>query len=430
MRVKYLYIIIIVTFFSFKCLNAENENVSFKSGNRVFHEDIFTVQMHLQGDRLEPPVIHLNGSKRLQLEFDLLADQSMDLSYRIFHCDHQWKKSQIDFNDYAEGYQENPIMNIQHSQNTTVPFHHYTLELPNQDIRINASGNYVVIVYNEETGQPVLSRRFFVLNEQVRVQPKIHRPDIPSFAEEYQEVDFSLEQLEERVMNPDQDLYVVVAKNGNWSSAKKGLKPTQYKGPRIIYDHQESNLFPGGKEFRYFNSRNIKYAMENIRAVEYQSPHYHFYLERDQDWTFKDYKYYEDLNGRFFIEGKDKEQRALTADYVFVHFELKVDYPVAGEGVYLFGAMTDWQAKPQWKMTYDFNKKIYHGTFLLKQGYYNYRYVMKEKGDRGIDHIFFSGSDYQTENDYVFYIYNKSLMENYVRLVGYHKVNTLNRIRQ
>jgi len=62
---------------------------------------------------------------------------------------------------------------------------------------------------------------------------------------------------------------------------------------------------------------------------------------------------------------------------------------------------------------------------LLKQGYYNYEYVLVSERSPVIDAFFFEGSHYETENDYIIYAYYRTNNSRYDRLVGYQIVNSV-----
>jgi len=64
---------------------------------------------------------------------------------------------------------------------------------------------------------------------------------------------------------------------------------------------------------------------------------------------------------------------------------------------------------------------------LLKQGYYNYEYAYLRDGSADGTASIFEGSHYETENDYLVFIYYRNPQERYDRLLGMSIANTLNR---
>ena len=76
----------------------------------------------------------------------------------------------------------------------------------------------------------------------------------------------------------------------------------------------------------------------------------------------------------------------------------------------------------KWKKTMKFNTK----TIKIKQGYYNYQYLLLDNYTNTSSSNIFEGSHYQTTNDYYIYVYFKKPESRYTRLVGYKKISSKN----
>ncbi|MCG8701684.1 MAG: hypothetical protein MI922_26770 [Bacteroidales bacterium] len=74
---------------------------------------------------------------------------------------------------------------------------------------------------------------------------------------------------------------------------------------------------------------------------------------------------------------------------------------------------------------YDIDKRAYTGKILLKQGFYNYRYIMKAV-DEDIDWSLVEGSHAETENNLVVFIYYKEPGYDFERLKGFEIINSTN----
>lgn len=112
----------------------------------------------------------------LRLSFDDLSDQPRRLYYKIVHCDVDWNESDIPEHEYLEEYNEQPIMNYEFSLNTEIPYVHYWLGLPNRDQRWKLSGNYMIHVWDDDTDEPILSKRFLVFEDLVKASGQLIRP--------------------------------------------------------------------------------------------------------------------------------------------------------------------------------------------------------------------------------------------------------------
>ncbi|MBO4488932.1 MAG: DUF5103 domain-containing protein, partial [Bacteroidales bacterium] len=109
---------------------------------------------------------------------------------------------------------------------------------------------------------------------------------------------------------------------------------------------------------------------------------------------------------------------AYSEDYVNTHFTLKSNFPFTDGDVYVFGAITDWQIKPEAKLQYNQTYQYWETDFLIKQGMYNYQYVYVPRGSNLIDATYIEGSHFETLNDYTVFIYFREEGTSYDKLIG------------
>ena len=74
-------------------------------------------------------------------------------------------------------------------------------------------------------------------------------------------------------------------------------------------------------------------------------------------------------------------------------------------------------------MTFNSESKRYQTEIYLKQGYYNYEYILKKYDGENLSR-FIEGTHYETINDYFLYIYYRPLGSDYEQLVGYQKLSS------
>jgi hypothetical protein len=134
--------------------------------------------------------------------------------------------------------------------------------------------------------------------------------------------------------------------------------------------------------------------------------------------------YYEDLNGKYAIQAERTNNPDTEADYVYVHFVLHAPQPFADVQVYVVGDFCNYAYSIENLMRYNRDKQQYEATIMLKQGYYNYRYALLSS--KITDDHRLEGNFFDTENDYLIYIYHRGRSVRYDRLIGVQIVNTLN----
>ena len=397
--------------------------------NQVNDPRIKTVQLYKEGWNLSFPSIKLNSSDKLELHFDLLADKAETYYYSFIHCSKDWEESDIFPNDYTDGFPENQIEEYRPSFNTTVNYYHYRLIFPNDRISLKLSGNYIIKVFNPENPEnPVLSQRFIITEDAAEIQITTHRPQMAGQSEEGQQVDFNVRFTGTSVNDPYRNIYSFILQNGRWNNAKKNLKPDQIGSNELKYNSlSDKNIFKGGNEFRYFDIRSIRYLSEFVSRIDFSAPYYHVLLKPSESRDGKPYFYWKDFNGRYYINIQEGKNPDIDADYLRVYFTLPSTYPAEGK-MYVTGALTGWAFNDNNLMVYNPQKAQYECTMLLKQGWYNYEFVLLKASENEGVASRFEGSHFETENDYTVLVYYRNPRGRYDRLIGSATANTLNRM--
>jgi hypothetical protein len=86
--------------------------------------------------------------------------------------------------------------------------------------------------------------------------------------------------------------------------------------------------------------------------------------------------------------------------------------------VYIFGGLSDWQLKPEFKMVYNPAVSAYVGKVRLKQGYYNYLYAALPKTADHPDFEETEGDWFETKNLYTILVYFRPFGGRYDRIIG------------
>ena len=393
--------------------------------NKIFKENIKTVMFHRQGWELSPPLLKFNSSEKLELSFDDLDADGKEFLFTIVHCDANWKPSGLKTYEYIDGYEEDYIYEYRFSTNTIVPYAHYDLLFPTDDLKPLLCGNYVMKVYVERPDSLYFTRRFMVVDQQLSISGTVKKATLSSDRNYKQEVDFEFDAGNYRIANPYTDLKVVITQNGRWDNAITNLKPKMVIGSRYNYNYDAENVFDGGNEFRALNIKSLNYYTENIQKIEFTTDGYQVRLKPDQKKTFKVYKSEDDINGQFTIKTEDQQDTDTEAEYVNVYFILPYAAPLPEAGIYIFGALTDWNIDDGNRMTYDYPTQSYVKTLLLKQGYYDYQFLMKYDNQKMGDIGFIEGNHWETDNEYTIYVYNREMGNLYDKLIGVTHIHSL-----
>lgn len=391
--------------------------------NAIYRENISTVLFYPHADPLAFPAIPLRGGS-VELHFDDLDADHKNFSYTLIHCNADWTPSSLTKNEYIEGYQEFFLNNYEFSFNTFYPYTHYRLSIPNRDMAVTKSGNYLlVIAENNDWEHPVITRRLMVYEDFVQAGIEVLRPTVLDYRDTHHEVDLILNHTGYEIPNPFQDLRVVLLQNQRWDNAITNLKPQFVRDYQLLYNYERGNLFPGGNEFRFFDLKTVQALGQNVRKIERDSL-FTAYLAEESSRVIQRYSTIPDINGQRVIRRLNSDVPDAEADYVWVDFYINYPWPLDNGNLYIFGALSDWSADPRFKMHYRYDLKGYTARILLKQGYYNYAYAVQEKPGGPLDVEPMEANHWETENDYQLLIYHREIGIRYDRLVGFSQASS------
>ena len=424
--------LLILTLLSALNLSAQVDTIEYvdegfmRYENHIYRKNIKSVKLHEESLQLTSPILKLGSESRLRFSFDDMDADLKEYRYTLIHCDAAWNPSNINKMEYLNGFTEDYITNYRYSYNTLKRYTHYDLYLPNENMNMRISGNYLLKVYlpdNEE--QALITRRFIVYENLVQTKMKVGRATVINDRNYKQEIDFEITYENYQITNPYGDIEVVLLQNGRWDNAIYNLKPVFIQNNKLIYDHETGNVFSGGNEYRNFDMKSFRFITNEIKSFTYDSLGNHVHLLDDEKRAFKQYFSTADINGKYLIKTDEGDDDDVEGDYGYVHFFLPYESPIREGNLYVFGELSDWRTTPEFKMKYNYEREGYEARILLKQGYYNYEYVIMKDGAEAADNSFIEGMHFETENDYLLLVYHKNERNNYFRIVGIQSINTL-----
>lgn len=389
-------------------------------GSLSFGQKIQSIQLFNPQTNDETPVITMN--QQLVLSFDDLTNSSEIYRYTFKHYDRNWQEDHLFFTEIANGSMNALLDQFQYSFNTMQAYTHYTLKFPNEKIQPKISGNFEIIVYKESVDRPILTKRFYVVEDQANVGLMVSRISDAKNPNINQRVEVQVTSKGGDLTSNVNSMTLNVAQNNNMSATVGNLKPSSTLGSQLLF--QQMNLaFPGNNEFYYFDNKNMKMAADMVRETGEKDGVNHTFLH--PVWAFPlNYQYQPDVNGAYYFRRNDlglERNAEREADYAWVYFSLDSD-PI-GKEIYVVGGFNDFKASQENLMIYDEIAKKYVAKLYLKQGFYNYILATKESnGKLNLGEI--NGNFWQTENLYQGFLYYKPFGRNYDGLLGYGEFRT------
>lgn len=387
--------------------------------NSVFSSDIKTVRLHKLGWETSTPILKLGTADQLLFSFDDLSGNSETYNYAIIHCTPDWEETGLNTTEYVDGFPTNQLLNYKYSYSATYRYVHYELQLPNSDISFKLSGNYIIKVTKAGDDKPIITRRFYVVDNRVTISPTVKLSHNPNLIDTHQEVNFSIFYPDLKIDNPREDIKVVVQQNGREDNKVTNLLPQFIRPNELVYDYTTESSFEATNEFRWLDIRTFKYLSERTIKIDYFDPFYHVTITPDFTRDYSSYFLREDFEGQYVIMVKDRKDPALEADYAFVHLTVPLDAPfVKSTSLHAIGEGFGWMPTPENAFQYNFGNHCYELSVLLKQGVYDYVLGVKEEDSKVIDFKRFEGNYRMTENNYTIFVYLKGISDNYSQLIG------------
>lgn len=399
------------------CLHASAQR------NEIYRNEIKTLQVVCGDKWLALPVSRLGDDSRenrINISFDDLTHTYRRYTYRLTHCEADWTPSEGLFaSDFIEGFSYDiPIDDVTESINTNVLYTHYKLSIPNDRCRIKLSGNYMLTVIDDETGEKVLDACFMVADQQAGVSLEATTNTDIDTNKEHQQISMRLSYNGLRVTDPESQIKTCVLQNRRWDNARINIPP-QYKTTNgLEWTHNKSLIFDAGNEYHKFEVLATSHATMGIDRISWDGTNYHAHIYHDTPRP--NYLYDEDANGAFYIRNSDNTENDITCEYVYVHFTLESPQKFKDD-IYINGDWTYDKFLPEYKMEYNDEKKQYEGCVLLKQGYYSYQYLIIDS--KGQPYIAPTEGNYsQTENKYQALVYYRNSGDRTDKLVGYQEI--------
>lgn len=387
----------------------ESRNVSVRS-----------LQVQVNGVADCAPIVTLDSDDEITFFFDEMSHVYHRYIYRITHCNADWTHSEMLPIDFLDGFNEQTIEEWAESENTTQLYTRYELTLPNDDVKLKLSGNYMLEIVDDENDDVVALFRFAVVEPRFFITAQLSGNTEVDYNKTHQQLSFNVQYSGQNIASPAAEIKPVIYQNRRFDNSVSGVLPTYITANELQYVHNRKLIFDAGNEYRRFELTDPYTPGMNVERITYFDSFYHAELYADK--VAVNYRHDRDENGRFFINTLEGRGEELEADYAIVHFALDAPYR-AGGSYYLLGDAWCNRFTEANRLNYDYATQMYRTTQFLKFGLYNYQYVwLPDKGTAAsIEQA--EGSFYNSDNEYMVLVYHRAPSGRYDKLLGFLRIN-------
>jgi len=415
------YLLILVAFFSIKGNAQQNPD-------QIFDSAIHTVIISPIGNPLAAPILSLNKGVRLLVSFDDFKAQYEDYYYSIELMDSVWQPTNLNEFNYINGFNQNRILNYSISSMSSQNYYHYQFDFPNSNCKPIMSGNYIFKVYKGNNRQaPIFTKRFYVVEDLAFVNANIQEPFDGNISRTHQKINVNVDVKNIPSFQTDQ-LTVKVIQNNQFDNAQATSTPDFIRGSVLVFNNESNLIFPGGKEARWLDLQNLSLRSDRVASIEYIDKRTNIFVKPDISRNDLLYSSYKDLNGGYLVMNTESLINETQNDYAKVHFYYvtKDNTALLDKRLYLVGTFTNNSLDKGSEMVFDVKKGVYQKTLMLKQGYYSYNYITRDRIEPSIldDFKETEGNHTETENEYTILVYYHTIGNKNDQLIGFVTINS------
>lgn len=418
---RYLWMALLIGLHAVKGLGQSNPD-------SIYQNSIHTVLIHPMNKPLAIPVVSLAEPISLLISFDDFKNEYQDYYFSVELRNADWTAVEMSAFDYLQGFNENKISKFSVSSIATQRYYHYEFSFPNAQARPTQSGNYILKVFkNDNSNELVFTRRFFVTEDGVSMAATVQEPFDAQISKTHQKIQLVLDVKKIPFFQTDQ-IKATIIQNYRYNDALTLAVPNFIRGNLLEYNSEDQFIFPAGKETRWLDIQNLRLRSDRIADINSKEKTTIITVKPDLSRASTAYYTFNDLNGGFMISNTESLQSENQNDYATVNFTYmpKDKISFMGQKLYLSGALTNNIINKEAEMIFDPALGYYKKSLLLKQGYYSYNYILRDKeGSNPMnDFTETEGNHWETENNYSIMVYYRPPGARHDHIIGFSTINS------
>lgn len=395
----------------------------------VVSGQIAGIKFFQSANQMSLPLMKLQQREVLELHFDDLDGYAKNYFYTYELCNADWTPVQLSAFDYISGFTQGRITQFRPSSVAFQKYVHYQIRLPESSCMPTRSGNYILKVFlNGDTNQLVFTKRMLIAEDKATIAAQVLQPYQSQVFLTHQRVQFSVNAGRMQLVNPQQQIKVVVVQNNMWDRAVRNIQPVFIRGNVLEYNGEQDVVFPGGKEYRWADLRSFRFVSDRMESANLNARPVEVVMRPDQSRSNLRYIFFRDLNGWYELGSTDMITHWWQGDFARVKFQYQPpnSKPFEKEDLHMVGELTGFQISDSSKMKFNEQTGAYEKELYLKQGYYTYQYMTKEPNapPKSANIQKTEGNFWETENEYLILVYYRALTGRHDELVAIQSIRS------
>ena len=336
---------------------------------------VYSLELHRKGNPVSAPILQLNGSQQLRLSFDLLEFESRQLSISFTHHNPDWSRSGLAEDFYKEGYYNLMLPFGRVSSANRPDYRSYDYDFPNEDIEFLVSGNYMLKVEDNDSGDLLFTMPFFVTENEGDIVSQVETVTVPRREGRISHIPVSNFETPEFITTPQFDMEFYYVQNQFWGRAKQADE-LDVSTPGIVqFEINRDNSFVGDYEFQVLSLPEL--TQQNPNVLEYNPSEI-----PPRIVLFEDVQGFTANRSQIPLSNLSGFDSSLNARYANVHFRFDTDQQISNSSeIYLVGDFTNWALRSNFRLEYEQESDRWQTNGILKTGTYAYKYIVLQNNE-------------------------------------------------
>jgi len=385
------------------------ENLFNVPGQMVSSDLVRSIRLAKAGNPASAPVIDINSSERLQLQFEMLEFDNRQLRIQFSHHNPDWSRSPLPPEFFLDRsfilYLDSGAL----SRGTQRPqYRQYSYTFPNEQFSFTKSGNYMLQIEDRDTGYLLFSLPFLVMENEGTIISSVERATTPRRDLRLSHRPVSRYLLTDETDLPQFDLEFYFVQNQFWGRARKANEVDFSSPDEVYFELNRNRPFIGDYEFLELRLDDL--SLQNPQVLD-ASPN----EIPPRLLLFDDVSGFAS-SGRLLPFGRyGNPDMNLDARYANVVFTFDPGDLENEAEIYLLGDFNNWSLHSRNRLRYNSETGRWQASSIIKKGNYHYKYVLMDED--GIDDLRFDDLFTRTPQEYHALVYMRDSREFYYRLL-------------